>query len=161
MEELVKCVDRLLHAETGTFVVQLELNNMMFELQLLERDEPVLREALQDAQEEYENELDVLSNLLQMFAPTRYRRGVIDVDRRLGRQLDDVINSRREKEAAFNRWYRGHRRAETLRHLIRLSEAELESLLAVEKVTREDCYTPIIELARVWTSSRPAESKRV
>ncbi|KAG0571065.1 hypothetical protein KC19_6G208500 [Ceratodon purpureus] len=160
MEELVKSVDRLLHAETGTFVVRLELSNMKYELQLLERDEPVLREALQDAQEEYENELDVLSNLLQLFAPTRYRRGVIDVDMRLGRQLDDVINARREKEGAFNRWYRGHRRAESLRHLIRVSEAELESLVAVEQVTREDCYTPIIELARVWTTSSPKQSNR-
>ncbi|KAG0553726.1 hypothetical protein KC19_12G034300 [Ceratodon purpureus] len=160
MEELVKSVDRLLHAETGTFVVRLELSNMKFELQLLERDEPVFREALHDAQEEYENELDVLYNLLQLFAPTRYRRGVIDVDRRLGRQLDDVIKARREKEGAFNRWYRGHRRAESLRHLIRLSEAELENVMAVEQVTREDCYIPIIELARVWTTSRPEQSNR-
>ncbi|KAG0598093.1 hypothetical protein M758_12G045400 [Ceratodon purpureus] len=159
MDDLVGCVERLLHAETTTFVVRLELNNMRFELHLLEAKEPILREAMRDAQEEYENELDVLGNLLQMFAPTRYRRGVIDVDRRLGRQLSDVMNARQEKESAFNRWYRGHRRLETLRHLILVSEAELKSLEAVEQITREDCYQPIIELARVWTDSRATVNK--
>ena len=160
MEKLVNCVDRLLHAETGTFVVRLELSNMRFELHLLEVEEPILQQALSDAQEEYENELDVLGSLLQLFAPTRYRRGVIDVDRRLKKQLDDVMNARQEKEGAFNRWYRGHRRLETLRHQIRVSEAELESLQAVEQITREDCYQPILELARMYTSNRPRISKQ-
>ena len=75
------------------------------------------------------------------------------------RQLDDVMDARQEKERAFNRWYRGHRRLETLRHLICVSEAELKSLEAVEQITREDCYQPIIELARVWTSNRPQINK--
>ena len=152
MDELVESVDRLLHAETSSLVVRLDLANMKYELQTL--DVSALREAARDAQEEYENELDVLSNLLNLFAPTRYRRGVIDVDRRIGRQLQDVMDAKQEKDAAFSRWWRGNRRAENLRDMIRVAEDELLSLEAVEKVTREDCHAPIIELARVWTSSR-------
>ena len=152
MDELVESVDRLLHAETSSLVVRLELANMKYELQSI--DVSALRDAARDAQEEYEHELDVLSNLLNLFAPTRYRRGVIDVDRRLARQLQDVMDAKQEKEGAFNRWWRGNRRAENLRDMIRVAEEELVSLEIVEKVTREDCHAPIIELARVWTSSR-------
>ena len=37
MEELVDTVERLLHAETWTLVVRLELANMKYELQLIDK----------------------------------------------------------------------------------------------------------------------------
>ena len=153
MDALVECVDRLVHAETSSMVVRLELSNHKYELQYI--DVPALREALTDAQDAYESELDVLSNILNLFRPTRYRRGVIDVDKRIGRALRDVLNAKAEKESAFNRWIRGSRRAANLRNLITTAEAELVSLEKVEQLVREDCYAPIVELARVWTNSRP------
>ncbi|KAG0619701.1 hypothetical protein M758_4G158300 [Ceratodon purpureus] len=159
MEQLVKSVDRLLHAETGTMVMNLEVANLKYELQTI--NVPALREALGDAQEEYESELDVLSNLLNMFAPTRYRRGVIDVDRRIGRQLQAVMTAKAEKEEAFTRWWRAKRRVENLTNLISVAEAELVSVQAVERIVREDCYGPILELARVWTGSRPQAYNRI
>lgn len=153
MDRLVESVERLQYAETGTLIVQLELNTLRYEMRSIDPQE--LREALRDAQEEYENELDVLHNLLSLFAPTRYRRGVIDVDRRLGRQLDDVMAARAAKDDARQRWWRGTSRRETLRELVTQAEAELENLKAVEQLTREDCYEPIVELARVWMSCQP------
>ncbi|KAG0620373.1 hypothetical protein M758_4G211100 [Ceratodon purpureus] len=158
MEQLVESVEKLLHAETGTMVMRLELANLQYELQTI--DVPALREELRDAQEEYEQELDVLSNLLNLFAPTRYRRGVIDVDRRLGRALQDVMTARAGKEIAFNRWRRGKLRAENLTNMISAAEAELVNVQAVEQITREDCYAPILELARVYTSSRSRANSR-
>ena len=152
MDALIESVDRLLHAETGTLVVRLELRNFKFELDSI--DLPLLRDALRESWEEYEAELDALLTLLQLFAPTRYRRGVIDVDKRINKQLDDVMNARLVKEACFNRWWRGHKRAENLRKMIKATEVEVEALEAVEKLTREDCYEPIIELARIWSNSR-------
>ena len=95
-----------------------------------------------------------------MFAPTRYKRWVIDVDRRIGRQLQAVMNAKTEKEEAFSQWWRAHRRAETIRNLIAVSEAELVSFEAVEQITREDCYAPIVKLARVWTDSRSRVNNR-
>ena len=130
MDQLVESVERLLHAETGTMVMKLELANLQYELQTI--DVPALRAELRDAQEEYESELDVLSNLLNLFAPTRYRRGVIDVDRRLGSALQDVMTARAGKEIAFNRWRRGKQRAENLKNLISNAEAELVNVQAVE-----------------------------
>ncbi|KAG0592606.1 hypothetical protein KC19_1G266400 [Ceratodon purpureus] len=158
MEQLVESVEKLLHAETGTMVMRLELANLQYELQTI--DVPALREELRDAQEEYEQELDVLSNLLNLFAPTRYRRGVIDVDRRLGRALQDVMTARAGKEIAFNRWRRGKLRAENLTNMISAAETELVNVQAVEQITREDCYAPILELARVYTSSRSRANSR-
>ena len=150
MEQLVQSVERLHYAETSTLVIQLELNSLRCELRSI--GVPELREDLREAQEEYENELDVLYNLLSLFAPTHYRRGVIDVDRRLGRQLEDVMAARALKEDAFKQWWQASRRADTLRTLISQAETELVSLKAVEQLTREDCYEPIVQLARVWTS---------
>ena len=158
MDQLVESVERLLHAETGTMVMRLELANLKYELSTI--DVPALREAVIDAREEYESELDVLSNLLNLFAPTRYRRGVIDVDRRIGRALQDVTVAKAEKEAALNRWRRGKSRVSNLTNMINTAEAELVNVLAVEQLTREDCYAPIIELAKTWTSCRRGANNR-
>ena len=141
----MESVERLHHAETSTLVVRLELANLRYELQYI--DAPALREALRDAQAKYEAQLDILANLLQLFTPARYRRAGIDVDKTMGRQLQDVMNAREEKKRAYYRWWRGTRQAENLRSFISVAEAELLSLQAVEHITREDCYAPMVQLA--------------
>ena len=70
------------------------------------------------------------------------------------------MNAKEEKERAFNIWYRGSRRAEKLRNLITVSLVELENLEAIEQLTREDCYGPIVHLAQVWTSCKARTNNR-
>ena len=130
MDELVESVGRLHDAEMGTLIMRLELGNLKAELNFI--DIPGLRVALTEAQEAYENELDALASILQLFTPARLRRGLTDVDRRVGRQLQDVMYARQEKEGAHKRWWRGTRRAQNVRNMIRLAEEELASLIAVE-----------------------------
>ena len=159
MEELVQSVESLHLAETGTLVLRLELRNHRFELNFI--DVPALQEALMFAQEAYESELDVLGNLLQLFAPTRYRRGCINVDRTLSRQLEDVMTAKAEKEGCYKRWKQGTSRAENLRNIITVAETELANHEAVERITGDDCNASIIALARTWTSCRPRSSNLV
>ena len=157
MDELVESVRRLENAEIRTFIMILELQNMKHELEFI--DVPALRFALRHAQTVYETELDVLANLLQQFTPARFRRGGVDLDRTMGRQLQDALLAREEKELAYDRWWRGTRRAKNLEGMIRTAEEELANLKAVEQICREDCHGPVVELARVWTRCK-LESRR-
>ncbi|KAG0615161.1 hypothetical protein M758_5G020000, partial [Ceratodon purpureus] len=127
MDELVESVRRLQKAETDTLVMRLDLACLRAEI----------------------NHIDVLYNILQLFTPARPRRGQADVDRRVGRHLRDVMNAKEWKEGAYKRWWRGKRRAESVRNQIRIAEEEFANLEAVEQLIREDCYGPIVQLARV------------
>ncbi|KAG0572132.1 hypothetical protein KC19_VG071200 [Ceratodon purpureus] len=124
-----------------------------FHAQLLVRAhyKSMLWEALTDAQEAYESELDVLANILQLFTPARPRRGLTHVDKRLGRHLRDVMNAK-EEEGAAKRWFRWTQRVKNVAKMIKVAEEELASLKAVEQFTRQDCYALIVDLARIWTS---------
>ncbi|KAG0575010.1 hypothetical protein KC19_VG310700 [Ceratodon purpureus] len=157
MDELVESVRRLANAEIETLILRLEVRNLRSEIN--ETDVLGLRDALTDAQETYESELDALANILQLFNPARRRRGLTDVERRVGRHLRDVINEKEEKEEATKRWWRGTRRVQSVQHQIRIAEEELANLEAVEQLTREDCYAPIVHLARVWTYAKAVGRK--
>ena len=150
MDELVESVRRLQKAETDTLVMRLDLACLKAEINHI--DVRGLENALEDAHEAYESELDVLYNILQLFTLARPRRGQADVDRRVGRHLRDVMNAKEWKEGAYKRWWRGKRRAESVRNQIRIAEEEFANLKAVEQLIREDCYGPIVQLARVWTT---------
>ena len=152
MDELVECVRRLATAEMNTLIMTLDIQVLKAELNSI--DVPALKEALTDAQEAYESELDVVANILQLFTPARPRHELTNVDRRVGRHLRDVTNAKDAKEEATKRWWRGTRRAQSLQNQIRVAEVELVSLEAVEQLTREDCYAPIVALAHGWTGCK-------
>ena len=151
MDELVECVKRLEYAEIRTYIMELELGNLKSELAFI--DVPTLRFALRHAQTKYETELSALANLLHHFTPARFRRGGVDVDRTMGRQLQDAMNAKAEKEGAYDQWWRGTRRVANLEKMIKNAEVELANIVAVEHMVREDCHAPVVELARVWTRS--------
>ena len=152
MDELVESVRRLATAEMNTLIIRLDIQVLKAELNSV--DVPALGEALIDAQEAYESELDVLANILQLFTPARPRRGMTDVDRRVGRHVRDVMDTKNAKEEATKRWWRGTRRSQSLQNQIMVAEVELANLEAVEQLIREDCYAPIIDLARGWTGCK-------
>lgn len=152
MKKLVECVRKLKNAEITTYIMRLELSNLKSKLEFI--DVPTLRSALRNAQTVYESELDVLASLLQMFTPAHFRMGGVDVDRTMGRQLQDVMNARAEKEGAYDRWWRGSKRAKDLENLIKNAEEELTNLEAVEQLIREDLHAPVVEMAQVWTRSK-------
>ena len=156
MEELVASVRRLHRAQHFTWITGLDLKNFRGELQYL--DVPGLRTELTEAQEAYESELDVLTSLLVMHTPARrLRRGGISGDRSMGRQLQDVMRARAEKERAFQRWWAGSRRADVLRDSISEAERELAVLEERERSAMRDCHSPIVQLAQAWASCRPRE----
>ncbi|KAG0574945.1 hypothetical protein KC19_VG304600 [Ceratodon purpureus] len=108
MDKLVRSVRRLQHAKMEALIMRLDLACLRAEVNSI--DVPGLRDSLRDAQETYEKELDRLANILPLITPARLRRGLADVDRTVGRQLQDVISARHEREEAQKRWWRSSHR---------------------------------------------------
>ena len=150
MDELVDRVRKLENAQMGSLISRLELQNLRSEVDSI--DVPQLRSAVINAQDAYDAQIDVLSNLLVLLKTARYRRSHLEVDRTVGKHLQDVMNARLEREGAYNRWWRGTQRIQHLRSMISKSEEELTGYEAVEQKAREECYAPVVELARVWSS---------
>ncbi|KAG0596132.1 hypothetical protein M758_UG227100 [Ceratodon purpureus] len=97
---------------------------------------------------------------IQRFTPARYRHGGADFDRTLREQLKDVMKAQEQKDGAYNRWWRATRRLANLHNMIKTAEEEFENLMAVEQMCREVCHAPMVELARVWTTSKLQFRKR-
>ena len=148
----MESVRKLENAELGTLITRLELRNLRYEVDSI--DVPALISALRVAQEAYDDELDVLGDIIVLFKTARFRRSQLQVDITVGKQLQDVMDARREKFRAQNLWWRGSQRVEHLNSMINKAEEELLRLKAVEQAAREECYAPMVELARVWTRCR-------